>query len=538
MKVAVLGGYGVFGGRLADLLVRDGHQVVVVGRSFAKAEALAGQLGCAALEWDIHSDPAPLVALSPDVVIDAVGPFQTYVEDPYRVARLSLQMGADYLDLSDSAAFTSGISILDAEAKRVGRRVLSGVSSVPGLSSAVVADLVLGLDDVLLIESAILPGNRAPRGASVMASIMGQLGRETQVWRGGKWRALRGWRAARRVTLAPGLERVGRFVEVPDIRLFPEAFKARSVMFRAGMELGFLNFGMRMVAAVRQVVPFEITPRRVAVFRWLAQLTERFGTDRGGMHVEVIGRQGEQVRRHSWTLVAEAGEGPYIPAVAARVLMRHFEEVPPGARPCVRDVSLDQMQAGWADLEVTTQRQDGFWQPQFEIAFGEKWNDLPNKIKELHCVADLEVFTGEARVTRDGGLLAQWVARLFGFPKATERCAVRVTKTRTDKDEIWERDFAGQRFLSRCRLAPEPGRFRERFGPFQFEMDLTVMDGVVGMPVRKGWFLGLRMPRWLLPISETREFVADGCFHFDVSLAAPLGVGAIVRYQGWLEPEQ
>ena len=32
MKVAVIGGTGVFGERLVRLLVRDGHQVVLVGR--------------------------------------------------------------------------------------------------------------------------------------------------------------------------------------------------------------------------------------------------------------------------------------------------------------------------------------------------------------------------------------------------------------------------------------------------------------------------------------------------------------------------
>lgn len=33
MKVVILGGYGVFGSRLANLLVRDGHQVWLAGRS-------------------------------------------------------------------------------------------------------------------------------------------------------------------------------------------------------------------------------------------------------------------------------------------------------------------------------------------------------------------------------------------------------------------------------------------------------------------------------------------------------------------------
>ncbi len=51
-----------------------------------------------------------------------------------------------------------------------------------------------------------------------------------------------------------------------------------------------------------------------------------------------------------------------------------------------------------------------------------------------------------------------------------------------------------------------------------------------------GWLLGIPMPRAFLPRSETREYVADGVFHFDVDLAAPLNGGRIVRYCGALTP--
>ncbi|MCY0152146.1 saccharopine dehydrogenase NADP-binding domain-containing protein [Hoeflea alexandrii] len=107
MKVVVLGGYGVFGSRLAELLVRDGHDVVVAGRSLSKAQALSGRLGCKALAVDVRREPDALFAGSPDVVVDAVGPFQTYGHDPYVIPRLCIEHGADYLDLSDDAAFTA-----------------------------------------------------------------------------------------------------------------------------------------------------------------------------------------------------------------------------------------------------------------------------------------------------------------------------------------------------------------------------------------------------------------------------------------------
>ena len=45
MRVVVLGGYGVFGGRLARLLLRDGIDVWVAGRDLAKAETFTRRYG-------------------------------------------------------------------------------------------------------------------------------------------------------------------------------------------------------------------------------------------------------------------------------------------------------------------------------------------------------------------------------------------------------------------------------------------------------------------------------------------------------------
>ena len=93
--------------------------------------------------------------------------------------------------------------------------------------------------------------------------------------------------------------------------------------------------------------------------------------------------------------------------------------------------------------------------------------------------------------------------------------------------------LGGKRF--RSRLSPSrPGHVVEAFGPFRFELALPITDGAMALEVRRGWLLGLPMPRALLPVSQSREYVADGRFRFDVTLRAPLGLGLVVRYRGWL----
>ncbi len=171
----------------------------------------------------------------------------------------------------------------------------------------------------------------------------------------------------------------------------------------------------------------------------------------------------------------------------------------------------------------------------FRTAFGGSWEQLPKVTRQLHEVQGRVCFEGSAQVERGQGWIARLVALFFGFPQTQENCPVRVTKTRTDKAEVWERDFGGHVMRSRCELAPSAGRFRERFGAFLFEMDLKVEDGVVHMPVRRAWCLGVPLPKFLLPLSETREFEQNGTFQFDVALYAPTG-GLMVRYRGSLKP--
>jgi short subunit dehydrogenase-like uncharacterized protein len=142
LKVLILGGYGTFGGRLAELLADEPRlTLIIAGRSQAKAAAfcneLRAQAECIPAVFDRDGDVlAQLRALAPDVVVDASGPFQMYA-DPYRVVRAALTLRINYLDLADGSAFVKGIAQFDTEAKARGVFVLSGVSSFPVLTAAV-----------------------------------------------------------------------------------------------------------------------------------------------------------------------------------------------------------------------------------------------------------------------------------------------------------------------------------------------------------------------------------------------------------------
>ena len=525
MKVLIIGGYGVFGSRLAELLVTDDHVVCIAGRNLNSAEIAAKKIGCDALRLDRSGDLSALAEF--DVVVDAAGPFHAYGDAPYRLASAAIMQGVHYLDLSDNAAFCAGIKQLDEKARAAGVCVLSGLSTVPAISSAAVTALANG-ETPSLIDCAILPGNNSPRGFSVMSSILNQTGRPISSWLGNKWVDAVGWSNPQTYDLPRGLKRQGWQIEVPDNQLFPQYFNAETVIFRAGLELGIMRWGLAALSKVRTIWPFPVDGVVLRVAKFLADLLQGLGTGNGGMSVMVlVGRE-----RRYWRLLIEDGKGPYIPAVATRALLRK-DDLPIGAGAALDVISLDEAEAAMADLRVITEQVIEPIELLFPKVLQANFDKLPVEVRATHKTISVSHWKGRASVVRGAGLWPCFLAVLFRFPAASDDIEVEVKKTVTPQGETWRRRFGGSTFKSHLK-ATDNG-MSESFFPFTFLLDLKVEDDALHFPVKSGRFGPLPLPKWLLPVSIAKETAADGRFHFDVELRAPLTGGLMVHYQGYLE---
>ena len=204
-RVLVLGGYGQFGRRIVEALAGDAEMAVIVaGRDVSRAAALCDALrptARATLEAeaiDITRDfDAALRRVRPDLVIHTAGPFQA---QGYDVARATLGVGAHYVDLADGRAFVEGFDALDALAKSRGRRAITGASSVPGISAAVIEAHVDRFATLESVESGISPGNRTERGLATTRAILGYVGRPFMAKIDGAFRPVHGWQSLRRET--------------------------------------------------------------------------------------------------------------------------------------------------------------------------------------------------------------------------------------------------------------------------------------------------------------------------------------------------
>src|SRR3954467_7736636 len=186
LKVLILGGYGTFGGRLAQLLADEPRlHLMIAGRSRAKAEEfcrmLGGKVEASPLVFDREGDvERQLADAAPDIVVDASGPFQAY-GDAYRVIRASVKRGVHYLDLADGSDFVKGVAAFDADAKARNMFVLSGVSSFPVLTAAVVRKLSEGLTRIDTLSGGIAPSPYAGVGLNVIRAIASYAGQPIEL---------------------------------------------------------------------------------------------------------------------------------------------------------------------------------------------------------------------------------------------------------------------------------------------------------------------------------------------------------------------
>lgn len=367
-RVLVLGGYGQFGRRIVEALAGDADMdLVVAGRDAARARDLCESLRATAraplhaVAMDIeHGLGVALMHVRPDLVVHTAGPFQQRGHD---VARAALDAGAHYIDLADGRAFVEGFGVLDAHARGRGRWAITGASSVPGLSAAVLAaheDRFLRLER---IETGISPGNRTERGLATTRAILGYVGRPFRVKRDGAWRTVHGWQSLRRVSFdGVGARWLAR-CEVPDLDVLPRRYpQLRTCEFRAGLELRRMHFGLWLASwAVRGGLISDL-PHHAQRLLAISDRWRGLGSDVGVMHVDMAGiERGGKPLRLRWTLVARDGDGPRIPATAAVVLARKLarDGLPgSGARACLELFTLDEFLAAltpWA-IEASLQR--------------------------------------------------------------------------------------------------------------------------------------------------------------------------------------
>jgi hypothetical protein len=350
-KVLVLGAYGFFGSRICAALAKNPRiYLMLAGRDHAKATAAAYQLGLSAdhartLDATDAQLALQLRKLGVGILIHTVGPFQG---QGYEVARAAIKAGCHYLDLADGRAFVASIAKLDAEARTAGVSVISGASTLPALSSAVVDRYRGEFARLDAIHLGITSGGVLP-GAATLRAVLGYCGKRFRTLENGVWIDVYGWLDPQQHEFPKsiGTRLIGR-CDVPDLDLLPQRFPGvKTVSFHAGFAS---RLGHRIVEQLAIVVregrlksALSFARPLYTVGRWLQPLF----SDRGGMFVRLEGlHENGAPLVLTWNLVARENHGPNIPCAASIALANKIAaggRLPAGAMPCMGLLTVEEL---------------------------------------------------------------------------------------------------------------------------------------------------------------------------------------------------
>ena len=221
IRVLIIGGYGNFGSFISKRLAQENNlQLIIAGRTISKAQALADEINAEAVAIDIHHNfLASLKEIKPNIVIHTSGPFQS---QGYDVAEACIDCGAHYIDLADGREFVSGISALDDKARQAGITVVSGASSVPCLTSALIEHYKDEFDVLETLDYGITTAQKTTRGIATTAAILSYTGQPFKTLINGKCQEVYGWQNLRaRKYSGLGWRLLGN-CNVPDLGDFPQ----------------------------------------------------------------------------------------------------------------------------------------------------------------------------------------------------------------------------------------------------------------------------------------------------------------------------
>ncbi|TWC35682.1 saccharopine dehydrogenase-like protein [Pseudomonas sp. SJZ079] len=350
-RVLVIGGYGNFGSLICNHLVMNPDiELVISGRDsrklankVAELEALGGK-PCQSCCMDATQKgmSSQLRTLDIQLVIHTGGPFQN---QSYAVARNCIESGVSYCDLSDCRTFVTGITTLDVSAHEAGVCILSGCSSVPSLSAAIIDQHRQRFLTIDSIEHGISSAAKMP-GLSTVLGVLAYAGRPIKQLRMGQVHEASGWMdlTLRRL---PGMgTRLLANVDVPDIDIFASRYAAQNLSFKAGSGLklgGIANY--LLAQAVRRGLIRDPVPWAARLHRWGTRF-ERFGDGKSAMYIDVCGvsPDGQPLQMHA-LLTALNNKGPQIPSCAAVALatkMARGYRPDLGARACVGEITVNE----------------------------------------------------------------------------------------------------------------------------------------------------------------------------------------------------
>ncbi|WP_417624403.1 saccharopine dehydrogenase NADP-binding domain-containing protein [Paremcibacter congregatus] len=360
-RVLIIGGYGNFGWFIAKSLAQEKNiRVIIAGRSLEKAKRLAATIDAVndveVCYTDINQKfSEALSSIAPHIVIHTSGPFQS---QGYDVANICIDQGIHYIDLADGRDFVAGIGELDGQAKKNDVLVVSGASSVPCLTAALV-DYYKGEFSILeVLDYGITTAQKTARGLATTEAILGYVGKPIKTLIEGEWCHVFGWQGLRARKYRMLGRRFLAYCDVPDLALFPKRYPGlKTIRFYAGLEISFIHLTLWMLSGVVRIGGIRNLEKVAPLMLRISHLFDFLGTDTSAFHMTLSGKgRAGAAKSITFELTARSGDGPYIPTMPAILMAKKLanDDVKVrGAFPCVGFITRDEYLGALEGLDIS-----------------------------------------------------------------------------------------------------------------------------------------------------------------------------------------
>lgn len=314
-KIVIYGGDGFFGRLVVeDLLNHSEANITIASRTPTLVDFGRFQRRVQFVISDINDYQSILSIIEgAKAVIGCVGPYQGLT---LKLLRACIEKKVHYIDVADDRDFVIRCHQLRGEIEKAGISAFVGCSVVPGISSLLIKFSQEQLSKIEKVRIFITPGTRNPRGVGSFLSLLSTVGDAISIPSDGKQRIIKGWTGRERVTFPQPLGNrwVYYVVDIPDYFLQPMQFDVKSVDFKIGSEIDFLNRLLAITRWLKETFRIRDLNAFIPFFRLIVGVAAWFGTTQGGVMVKVIGSDDAGQKEIMASVFAQT-RGEIIPAI-------------------------------------------------------------------------------------------------------------------------------------------------------------------------------------------------------------------------------
>ncbi|NEP90449.1 MAG: KR domain-containing protein [Okeania sp. SIO2C2] len=298
-QVLIIGGYGRIGSSVArDLATYTNSEITITGR---KTEVNIKEIpipGVKYLTLDLADKETVKNIIhtyskySGNLVIHCAGPFH---HRDTNVLKNCIEVGVNYVDISDHRGFTSKALEYSAAAKQAGVTAIINTGIFPGISNSLARQSVEQFDEPEEIHFSYVVGGSGGAGVTVMRTTFLGLQNHFEVWKNNKWEFVKPYSDRQVIDFPKPYGKIGVYwFDMPECLTLPTSFPVQTVTTKFGSFPDFYNHLTWMTAHLFPVSWLNnsgVIEFLSQVSYKMTQITDKYSGTGVAIHAKVIGKK-------------------------------------------------------------------------------------------------------------------------------------------------------------------------------------------------------------------------------------------------------